>query len=241
MLEINSLFESCVIALDQQCFGSTAPSFQKIAAVNSFMMSAIAVVAGWLKMGAEETYVLWLDRDAEQLTHRSRGARDCRVAAPFSTEIRAILANPEARMRPTRSYRGQHLMQGLVHRSSLFRVERVDGPHQNFERIARECFVTLVGQSQTDASPVRFGSLSDQIPTCLKCLDGLRRGATGGRLKRRECRRGPGERIGAGEVAERHPLGGTEFAVIALGLHKPPRQQQELCRFACCHGHLAAK
>jgi glycosyltransferase involved in cell wall biosynthesis len=91
MLEINSLFESCVIALDQQCFGSTAPSFQKIAAVNSFMMSAIAVVAGWLKMGAEETYVLWLDRDAEQLTHRSRGARNCRVAAPFSTEIRTHL------------------------------------------------------------------------------------------------------------------------------------------------------
>ena len=57
MLEINSLFESCVIALDQQCFGSTAPSFQKIAVVNSFMVSAIAVVARWLKMDAEKTRV----------------------------------------------------------------------------------------------------------------------------------------------------------------------------------------
>jgi hypothetical protein len=136
-------------------------------------MCAILVLARWLKMDAEETCVLWLDRDAEQLTFGGRGARDCWVAAPLSTEVRAILANPEAPMRPTRSYRGQHLMQGLVHRSSLFRVERVHGAHQNFERIARKCFVTLVGQSQTDASPVRFGSLSDQVPTCLKCLDRL--------------------------------------------------------------------
>ena len=52
-------------------------------------------------------------------------------------------------------------------------------------------------------------------------------------MKLRKCRRGLGERIGAGEVAERHPLGRAEFAVIALGLHKPPHQQQEFCRFAC--------
>src|SRR5260370_7853826 len=81
------------------------------------------------------------------------------------------------------------------------------------------------------ASTVRLGSLSDQVPTCLKCLDRLRSGATGGRLKLREGRRGPGERIGAGEIAERHPLGGAEFAVIALGLHNPPPQHQELSRF----------
>jgi hypothetical protein len=205
------------------------------------MVSAIAVVARWLKMDAEETCVLWLDRDAEQLTFWGRAARDCWVAAPLSTEVSAILANPEAPMRSTRSYRGQHLMQGVVHRGSLFHVERVHGAHQNFERIARKCFVTLVGQSQTDASPVRFGSLSDQVPTCLKCPDGLRRGATGGRLKCRECRWGPGEGIGAGEVAERHPLRGAKFAVIALGLHKPPYQQQQLCRFACGHGHLSDK
>src|SRR5260221_9759251 len=191
------------------------------------------MLARWLKMDAEETRVLGLDRDAEQLALRGRGVRACWIAAHLSTEVRAILANTEAPMRPTRSYSGQHLVQGVVHRGSLFHVERVHGAHQNFERIARKRFLTFARQSQTDASPVRLGSLSDQVPTCLKRLDGLRCGATGGRLKLRECRRGPGERIGAGEVAERHPLGGTEFTVIALGLHKPPRQQQELCRFAC--------
>src|SRR6516225_6015245 len=107
------------------------------------------------------------------------------------------------------------------------------GAHQNFERIACKCFFSLARQSQADASPVRLRSLSDQVPTCLKCLDRLRSGAAGGRLKLRKCRRGPGERVGAGEVAKRHPLGGAEFAVIALGLHKSPYQQQELCRFAC--------
>jgi hypothetical protein len=135
-------------------------------------------------------------------------------------------------MRPTRSYSGQHLVQGVVHRSLLFRVERVHGAHQNFERIARNRFITFIRQSETDASPIRRGSVSDQVPTCLKCLDGLRCGATGGRLKLRECRWVPGELVGAGEVAERHPLGGTEFAVIALGLHEPPHQQQEFRRFA---------
>jgi|SRR5438552_1321598 len=35
-----------------------------------------------------------------------------------------------------------------------------------------------VRQSATDASPVRLGSLSDQVPTCLKCLDRLRSGAS---------------------------------------------------------------
>ena len=184
-------------------------------------------------MDAEETSVRRLDRNAEQQAFEGRGARTCQVAAHLSTEVRAVLANTEAPMRPTRSYRGQHLVQGVMHRGLLFGVERVHGAHQNFERIARKRFVTFVCHSQTDASPVRLGSLSDQVPTCLKCLDRLRSGATGGRLKLRKCRRGPGERIGAGEVAERHPLGGAEFAVIALGLHKPPHQQQELCRFAC--------
>src|SRR2546429_4810885 len=135
----------------------------------------------------------------------------------------------------------QHFVQRVMHRGSLVRVERVHGAHQHFERIARKRFLTFVCQSQTDASPIRLRSLSDQVPTCLKCLDRLRSGATGGRLKLRECRRGPGERVGTGEVAKRHPLGGAEFAVIALGLHKASRQQQELCRFASWHGHLSAK
>jgi hypothetical protein len=136
-------------------------------------------------------------------------------------------------MRPTRSYNGQHFVQRVLHLGSLFRVERAHGAHQNFERIARKRFLAFVCHSQTDASPVRPGSLSDQVPTCLKSLDRLRSGATGGRLKLRESRWRPGEWIGASEVAERHPLGGAEFAVIALGLHKPSRQQQEFCRFAC--------
>jgi hypothetical protein len=27
-------------------------------------------------------------------------------------------------------------------------------------------------------------------------------------------------------------LGGAEFALVAVGLHKPPHEQQEFCRFA---------
>jgi hypothetical protein len=125
-----------------------------------------------------------------------------------------------------------------VHGGLLFRVERAHGAHQNFERIARKRFFALARQPEAGASPVRLGSLSDQVPTCLKRLDGLRSSATGGRLKLSERRWVPGERIGAGEVAERHPLGWTEFAIIALGLHKPSHLQQE---FRCCarwHGHL---
>jgi len=76
-------------------------------------------------------------------------------------------------MRPTRGYRGQHLVQGVVHRGLLFGVQQVHGAHQNFERIARKRFLTFVRQSQTDAPPIRLGSLSDQVPTCLKRLNGL--------------------------------------------------------------------
>src|SRR5947208_5165076 len=136
-------------------------------------MCGIAVLARCLKIDAEKTRVLWLDRDAEQLALRGRGARACQVAAHLSTEVRAVLANTEAPMRPTRSYRGQHLVQGVVHRGLLFGVERVHGAHQNFERIAHKRFLTFVRQSQTDAPPIRLGSLSDQVPTCLKRLNGL--------------------------------------------------------------------
>jgi hypothetical protein len=55
MLETNSLFESCVIALDCIASGSTALPFQQTAVVNSFTLSPIAVLARWLKMDAEET------------------------------------------------------------------------------------------------------------------------------------------------------------------------------------------
>src|SRR5438132_494575 len=67
-------------------------------------MCAIAVLARCLKIDAEKTRVLWLDRDAEQLALRGRGVRDCWIAAHLSTEVGAVLANTEAPMRPTRSY-----------------------------------------------------------------------------------------------------------------------------------------
>ena len=76
-------------------------------------------------------------------------------------------------MCPTRSYSGQHLVQGLVHCRLLIRVERVDGAHQNFERIARKRFFALTRQSQSDAPPIRLGPLADQVATCLKRLNGL--------------------------------------------------------------------
>jgi hypothetical protein len=79
------------------------------------------------------------------------------------------------------------LAKGAAHRSSLFRVERFHRTHQNFERVARKRFFALARQSQTYASFVHLGWLSDQVPTRLKRFDGLRSGATGGRLKLREC------------------------------------------------------
>ena len=66
MFEINGLSESCVIAIGRSASGSTALCFQQIAAVNSFTVAAIAVLARWLKMDAEETRVRRLDRNAEQ-------------------------------------------------------------------------------------------------------------------------------------------------------------------------------
>ena len=61
---------------------------------------------------------------------------------------------------------------GARHRASrlLIRVERVDGVHQNFERIARRRFFALTRQSQADTSSVRLGSLSGQVPTASSAL-----------------------------------------------------------------------
>ena len=66
MFEINGLFESCVIAIDQHCAGLDGTLFSNRSQLNSFTVSAIAVLARWLKMDAEETRVLRLDRNAEQ-------------------------------------------------------------------------------------------------------------------------------------------------------------------------------
>ena len=73
-------------------------------------------------------------------------------------------------MRPTRSYSGQHVMQRVVHRGLLLQLERAHGAHQNFEWIARDHFITLVRQAESDASPICLGSLSDQVPACLSTL-----------------------------------------------------------------------
>ena len=123
-------------------------------------------------------------------------------------------------------------MQGFAHRRLLLRVEQAYRAHQNFERIARNRCVAFARQAKRNASSISFGSLPGQIATCLKRLDGLRCGATGRRLKFRKRRRGPRERIGAGRKTERHPLRGAELAVVAVGLDKPPHQQEELRRFA---------
>src|SRR5260370_7381354 len=98
------------------------------------------MLARWLKMDAEETRVLGLDRDAEQLALRGRGVRACWIAAHLSTEVRAILANTEAPMRPTRSYSGQHLVQGVLHPASLFHSYPAPAAHQNSERTAPTLF-----------------------------------------------------------------------------------------------------
>jgi hypothetical protein len=55
----------------------------------------------------------------------------------------------------------------------LLRLERGHGAHQNFERIARNHFIAFVRQAESNASAIRLRSLSDQIPTYLKRLDGL--------------------------------------------------------------------
>ena len=136
-------------------------------------MYVLAALALRLKMDTEETSVVRFYRYAEQLASEGRPARACRVAVYFSTEVRAVLAHTKVLMRSTRSYSGQHVVQGVAHRGLPLRVERVHGAHQNFERIARNHFTTFVRQAESNASPIRLGSLSDQIPTCLKRLDGL--------------------------------------------------------------------
>ncbi len=121
-------------------------------------------------MDAEETNVLRLHRNAEQQAFEGRPVRARRAAAGFSTEVPAVRANAEVSMRPTRRYRGQHVAQGVAHRSLQFGGERVHGADQSFERIARNRFFAFVRQSESNAPPVRLGSLTGQVPTRLKPL-----------------------------------------------------------------------
>ena len=93
-------------------------------------MSVLAALALRLKMNAEETSVIWLDRYAEQEALEGRSARARGVAVCFSTEMRAVLAHTKVPMRSTRSYSGQYLVQSVAHRGLLLRVERAHGAHQ---------------------------------------------------------------------------------------------------------------
>ena len=124
-------------------------------------------------MDAEETRVLRLQWNAEQLAFEGRPGRARGAAADFSTEVPAVRANTEVPMCPTRRYRGQHVAQGVAHRGLQFRGERVHGAHQNFEWVARNRVFAFVRQSESNAPPVRLGSLTDQVPTRLERLDGL--------------------------------------------------------------------
>src|SRR3981189_2322275 len=162
-------------------------------------------------MDAQKTYVLWLNRNTEEQAFSGRGARARQVAAHLSAEMRAVRANTDMPTRTTRSEIGQHLVQGATHRSSLCRVERIHGAHQNFERIACKRSFALARQSQTYASPGRLEWPSDQVPTRFKRLNGLCRGAAGCRLKFPECRPGPPDPGVTPRGAERPPLGRTEF------------------------------
>jgi hypothetical protein len=141
--------------------------------MNSFAMSVLPALALRLKMDAEETSVVRLDRQGEQEAFEGRSARSRRVAGHFSAEVGTVLADTKVPMRSTRRYSGQHAVQGVAHRGLLLRVERAHGAHQSFERIARNHFMTFVRQAQSNASPIRLRSLSDQVPNCLKRLDGL--------------------------------------------------------------------
>jgi hypothetical protein len=67
------------------------------------MVSVLAVLVHWLKMNAQKTYVLWLNRNTKEQAFSGRGGRGRRVAAHLSAEVRAVLANTDLPTRPTRS------------------------------------------------------------------------------------------------------------------------------------------
>jgi hypothetical protein len=61
--------------------------------------SVLAVLVHWLKMDAQKTYVLWLNRNTQEQAFSGRGARARQVAGHLSAEVRAVLATTEAPMR----------------------------------------------------------------------------------------------------------------------------------------------
>ena len=77
--------------------------FPQIAEVSSFTICTIAVFVHWLKMDAQKTYVLWLNRNTEEQAFSGQGARARQVAAHHSAEVRAVLATTDLPTRITRS------------------------------------------------------------------------------------------------------------------------------------------
>src|SRR6476660_24972 len=63
--------------------------------------SVLAVRVHWLKMDAQKTYVLWLNRNTEEQAFSGRGARARRVAGHLSAEVRAVRASTDPPMRTT--------------------------------------------------------------------------------------------------------------------------------------------
>jgi hypothetical protein len=78
--------------------------------MNSFMVSVLAVLVHWLKMDAQKTYVLWLNRNTQEQAFSGRGARARQVAAHLSAKVRAVLANTDLPTRTACSKSGQHLV-----------------------------------------------------------------------------------------------------------------------------------
>jgi hypothetical protein len=64
--------------------------------------AVLAVLVHWLKMDAQKTYVLWLNRNTEEQAFSGRGARARQLAGHLSAEVRAVRADTEAPMRITR-------------------------------------------------------------------------------------------------------------------------------------------
>ena len=63
--------------------------------------SDLAVLVHWLKMDAQKTYVLWLNRNTQEQAFSGRGARARQLAGHLSAEVRAVLANTDLPTRTT--------------------------------------------------------------------------------------------------------------------------------------------
>src|SRR5437879_11857179 len=64
------------------------------------MVSVLAVLVHWLKMDAQKTYVLWLNRNTQEQAFSGRRARARQVAGLLSAEMHAVLATTIRRCAP---------------------------------------------------------------------------------------------------------------------------------------------